>query len=126
MSVLYLSTEEVLGILAPHAIGRPPDVRDFGLLDAAVNRPRATVFGQDAYPDLWSKAAAMLHSLATNHPLIDGNRRLAWHTTVVFLALNDADVTVDDDTAYDFVIDVASGGLDDVAKIAERLRSFAH
>lgn len=121
----YLSTEEVLDLLAPAAIGARPLVRDFGLLDAAVNRPRASVFGQDAYPDLWSKAAALLHSIASSHPLLDGNKRLAWHATVVFLALNGADTTVDDDTAHDFVIAVSSGELSDVEKIAERLQSFA-
>lgn len=123
-TVDYLSTEEVLALVAPDAIGAPAEVRDFGLLDAAVNRPRASVFGQDAYPDLWTKAASLLHSIARNHPLVDGNKRLAWHSAIVFLALNGADVTVDDDTAYDFVISVATGDLDDVEKIAERLRSF--
>ncbi len=120
----YLSTEEVLGLIAPDAIGSPPEVRDFGLLDAAVNRPRATVFGQDAYPDLWTKAAALLHSIASNHPLVDGNKRLAWHAAVVFLALNGTDVSVGDDPAYDFVIAVASRELYDVEKIADRLRAF--
>jgi death-on-curing protein len=124
-AVDYLSTEEVLTLIAPDAVGAPAQVRDFGLLDAAVNRPRATVFGQDAYPDLWTKAAALLHSIACNHPLVDGNKPLAWHSAVVFLALNSADVTVDDDTAYDFMISVASGQLDDVEKIAERLQIFA-
>ena len=120
----YLSTEDVLEVIAPDAIGGTAYVRDFGLLDAAVNRPRASVFGQDAYPDLWSKAAAMLHSIVTSHPLVDGNKRLGWHSAVVFLALNGAPVTVDDDTAYDFVIAVATGDLSDVEKIADRLRSF--
>ncbi len=120
----YLSTEEVLDLVAPDAVTGRLEIRDFGLLDAAVNRPRASVFGQDAYPDLWSKAAALLHSIATNHPLVDGNKRLAWHATVVFLAVNGASVTVDDDTAFDFVVAVAAGDLDDVGKIAERLASF--
>jgi len=124
-TVDYLRTEEVLRLVAPDAIGSAIEVRDFGLLHAAVNRPRATVFGQDAYPDLWTKAAALLHSIALNHPPVDGNKRLAWHTSVVFLALNGGDIAVDDDTAYDFVISVASGDLNDVEKIAERLRAFA-
>ena len=120
----YLSTEEVLNLIAPDAIGTRPDVRDFGLLGAAVNRPRASVFGEDAYPDLWSKAAALLHSIASSHPLVDGNKRLAWHAAVVFLALNGVDTVVDDDTAYDFVIAVAAGELKDIETLAERLRSF--
>ena len=100
-------------------------MRDLGLLDAAVHRPRATVLGQDAYPDLMSKAAALLHSLAGNHPLVDGNKRLAWLATYVFCAKNGVELDPPDDAAYDLVIAVASGALDDVGVIADRLASFA-
>lgn len=57
-------------------LGDPPPIRDIGLLGSAVARPQTTVFGQDAYPDLWSKAAALLQSIVNNHALIDGNKRL--------------------------------------------------
>jgi death-on-curing protein len=120
----HLTLEQALRI-ARAAVGGPVFVRDLGLLDAAVNRPRATAFGQDAYPDLLTKAAALMHSLARNHPLVDGNKRLAWLATYVFLAKNGVELDpVDDNAAYHLVIAVASGELDDVEAIAERLRSL--
>ena len=99
-------------------------MRDVGLLEAAVHRPRASVLGQDAYPDLFTKAAALLHSLARNHPLVDGNKRLAWLATYVFCAKNGVELDTDDDAAYDLVIAVASGSLDEIEEIARILRSF--
>jgi len=119
----HLTVEQALRI-ARAAVGGPVAVRDLGLLDGAVNRPRASVFGQDAYPDLFTKAAALLHSLATNHALVDGNKRLAWLATYVFCAKNGVDLDPEDDAAYGLVIMVASGQLDDVRKIADVLHSF--
>jgi death-on-curing protein len=119
----HLTVEQVLRI-ARAAVGGPIEVRDIGLLESAVHRPRASVLGQDAYPDLFTKAAALLHSLARNHPLVDGNKRLAWLATYVFLAKNGAVVDPADDEAYELVIDVAAGTVDDVDSIADVLRSF--
>lgn len=119
----YLTVEQALRI-ARHAIGGATEVRDLGLLDAAVNRPRASVFGQDAYPDLYTKAAALLHSLARNHPLVDGNKRLAWLATYVFCAKNGIELDPDDDEAYELVVAVAEGSLDDVDAIGRMLASF--
>jgi death-on-curing protein len=120
----HLTLEQAL-LIARTAVGGPVHVRDIGLLEAAVHRPRATVFGQDAYPDLLTKAAALLHSLARNHPLVDGNKRLAWLATYVFLAKNGVDLDPDDDNhAYDLVIAVASGEVNDVEAIARVLGSF--
>ena len=99
-------------------------MRDVGLLESAVHRPRATVFGQDAYPDLLLKAAALLHSLARNHPLVDGNKRLAWLATYVFCAKNGVELDPSDDHAYDLVVAVASGSIDDVEAIASSLATF--
>jgi death-on-curing protein len=82
------------------------------------------VLGQDAYPDLFTKAGAQLHSLAGNHPLVDGNKRLAWLATYVLLAKNGVELDPDDDTAYDFVIAVAAGRIDDVGEIAKTLSSW--
>jgi death-on-curing protein len=90
-----------------------------------VHRPRASVLGQDAYPDVLTKAAALLHSLARNHPLVDGNKRLAWLGTYVFCAKNGIELDPDDDAAYELVVAVAAGSLDEVGAIAEVLRSFA-
>jgi death-on-curing protein len=120
---LHLTVEQVLRI-ALHAIGAPAEVRDIGLLEAAVHRPRASVLGRDAYPDLLTKAAALLHSLARNHPLVDGNKRLAWLATYVFCAKNGIELDPDDDRAYDLVVAVAAGSLENIEEIAEVLASF--
>jgi death-on-curing protein len=118
----HLTVEQTLRI-ARAAVGGPVQVRDIGLLEAAVHRPRASVLGQDAYADLLlSKAAALMHSLARNHALVDGNKRLAWLATYVFCAKNGVELDPDDDVAYDLVVAVASGEVDDVAAIAEALR----
>jgi death-on-curing protein len=119
----YLTTEQSLRI-ARAAVGGPVEVRDIGLLDAAVHRPRASVLGQDAYPELLDKAAALLHSLAANHPLVDGNKRLAWLATYVFCAKNGVELDPPDDDAYELVVAVASGGTADVEAIAARLAAF--
>jgi death-on-curing protein len=121
----YLTTEQALRI-ARHAIGGPVHVRDIGLLDAGVHRPRARVLGQGAYPDVITKAAALLHSLARNHPLVDGNDRLAWLATYVFLAKNGLELDPPDDDAYELVVAVAAGQLSDVAEIASALSEWAN
>lgn len=114
----YLSLEDALSFIRALAIG---PVRDLGLLDSALARPRSSAFGQDAYPTIELKAAAVLDSLVNNRPLLDGNKRLAWLSTTVFLALNDVAVELSDDEAFDLVWDVASGS-HELADIASRLR----
>jgi death-on-curing protein len=114
----YLDLEDLLRMV--RALGTGP-VRDIGLLDSAAARPRSTAFGQEAYPSLDLKAAALLHSLARNHPLVDGNERLAWLATVVFLDVNGARTGLRGETAFRLVMDVA-GGVEDVTDIAARLR----
>jgi len=116
---VYLTLEDLLRLT--RLLGAGP-VRDAGLLDSAAARPRASVFGQDAYPSLPEKAAALLHSVASNHPLVDGNKRLAWLAAVVFLDLNGLEVDMDDDEAFALVIDVASGK-PEVYEIAGRLKT---
>ena len=120
----YLTVEQALRITRA-AVGGPTEVRDIGLLESSVHRPRASVLGQDAYPDLLTKAAALLHSLARNHPLVDGDKRLAWLATWVFLAKNGTILDPDDDAAYELVVGVAAGEIDDVDTIAAVLASFA-
>ena len=119
----HLTVEQALRI-ARAAVGGPVEVRDIGLLESAVHRPRASVLGQDAYPDLFAKAAALLHSLAGNHPLVDGNKRLAWLATYVFLAKNAIVLDADDDAAFELVVSVASGSITDVDQIAATLATF--
>ena len=117
----YLVLPELLNLA--ERLGTP-DVRDYGLLESALARPKASVFGQDAYPDLGHKAAALMESLARNHALVDGNKRLAWYATWVFLQINGrrlrADFDVDEAEA--FVLAVCQGELD-VPKIAEPCRA---
>ena len=115
--VEYLDLDDLLGLV--RALNAGP-VRDVGLLDSAAARPRSTVFGEDAYPTLALKAAALLHSLTRNHTLVDGNRRLGWLATVVFLDLNGQDVDLSDDAAFQLVMDVAAGAAD-VEEVADRL-----
>jgi death on curing protein len=116
----YLDLDDLLAA-AEAAIGGPVEVRDIGLLDAAAGRPRATVYGSDAYQDLDSKAAALLHSIVTGHPLVDGNKRLGWVAVRLFYLLNDTTIRPAEDDAYDLVVAVADGTLRDVKAIAERL-----
>jgi len=114
----YLDLEDALSFIRRLRIGPLVDV---GLLDAGLNRPRSTVFGNDAYPSLELKAAALLHSLAKSHPLVDGNKRLAWLSTLVFLDLNDHRTALDDNAAFDLVWAVAGEHLT-VEEIAARLQ----
>ncbi len=119
--MIYLTLSELLHV-AERTLGPDVPVRDPGLLESALARPRATAFGADAYEGLEEKAAALLHSLARNHALVDGNKRLALAGTIAFLGLNGRRLTLTNDEAYTLIMDVASGQLNDVAAIAERLR----
>jgi death-on-curing protein len=121
----YLDLDDLLEI-ARAAVGEDVTVRDYGLLASALARPRASVFGQDAYPDLHLKAAALLHSLARNHALIDGNKRLAWTACRTFLAVNDHWISAPEDDRFNFVIEVATGGMAQLEHIAEQLRTWSY
>lgn len=114
----YLSLEDLLDLMK--ALGAGP-VRDLGLLDSACHRPQAAFFGQEAYPGLAGKAAALMHSLACNYALVDGNKRLALLATVVFLRINGYILDLTDDEAFELTMSVAAGELD-AHGIQERLR----
>lgn len=105
---VYLTTDDLL-VLIEELGGL--HVRDYGLLDSAAHRPQATVFGDDAYPDLETKAAVLLESIARNNPLLDGNKRLSWVAVVVFYGLNGHALSAPEDPAYDLVIGVTEGRL---------------
>ncbi|WP_249021158.1 type II toxin-antitoxin system death-on-curing family toxin [Conexibacter sp. S30A1] len=115
-AVDYLSVEDLLEI----AVGILDEVavRDHGLLASAAARPQSSAFGQDAYPTFATKAAALMHSIARNHALVDGNKRLAWSATRVFCMLNGQDLDFSVDDAEQLVLAVARGGLDvtDIAR----------
>lgn len=115
----YLDLDDILGLV--RALGVGP-VRDLGLLDSAVARSRSSAFGEDAYPTLTLKAAALLHSLANNHALVDGNKRLAWLATVVFLDIYGSAPGLDDNEAFDLVWEIAGTSID-VEGIARRFRT---
>lgn len=120
--MIYLTLPELLHV-AGRTLGSDFTVRDYGLLEAALARPQATAFGKDAYPTLNAKAAALLHSLARNHALIDGDKRLALAALIAFYGLNGRRLTLTNDAAYDLVIDVATGQLDTADDIAAVLQA---
>ena len=119
--MIFLTLPELLHV-AERTLGSDYAVRDYGLLESALARPQATAFGKDAYPDLDAKAAALLHSLARNHALIDGNKRLALAAVIAFYGLNGRRLTLTNDAAYHLVMNVASGQLDAVDDIAAILQ----
>jgi death-on-curing protein len=120
--VIYLDLEGLLHI-ADRVLGPAPEVRDHGLLESALARPRATAFGADAYEGLHAKAAALLHSLVGNHALTDGNKRLGLTATLAFYGMNGVRLTLTNDEAYRLIMRVAAGELDDVPAIAAMLEA---
>ncbi|MGW7225335.1 type II toxin-antitoxin system death-on-curing family toxin [Streptomyces cyaneofuscatus] len=124
MSCVYLSSEDVLVIAGCACDDMQIVVRDAGLLESAVHRPSAAMFGEEAYPDLIDKAAALLQSLAVNRSFFDGNKRTAWLSCVTFLAMNGVDLRPDIDAAERLVIDVATGETDEIKVISQGLRDL--
>ncbi|MFN8023929.1 MAG: type II toxin-antitoxin system death-on-curing family toxin [Acidimicrobiales bacterium] len=121
--VEYLDLDDLID-LARALLGDPPPIRDVGLLGSAAARPQATAFGYDAYPDVITKAAALLQSIVNNHALVDGNKRLGWLATAVFLELNGFNASkISNDDVYDLVIWIAStnASLEDIATRLSRL-----
>lgn len=118
--VIYLDLDDLMAAAEP-ALGRRPEVRDYGLLESALARPQASVFGEDAYPSIHQKAAALLHSLITHHALVDGNKRLGTFAMLLFYAMNDYGVTASDDELFDLVIAIADQRIAEVDKIADML-----
>lgn len=119
----HLDLEDLLAA-AQAALGHPPEIRDVGILEAAVARTRASVFGTEAYPDVDAKAAALLHSIVVGHGLVDGNKRLGWVAVRLFYRMNDVDLTAEPHAAYDLIVAIAGGSIRDVPAIAERLRAW--
>ena len=117
--MIHLDLDDLLHIAA-RTLG-DVQVRDAGLLESAAARPWSTAFGEDVYPSIHGKAAALLHSVARNHALVDGNKRLALAATIAFYGLNGFRLTLSNDEAYELVIAVSSGELDDVGSITSRL-----
>ena len=122
--MIYLTYADLLHI-AERATNTQPLVRDAGLLEGATARPQMSAFGADAYPTLNEKAAALIHSIARNHALVDGNKRLALAAGLAFLGVNGRRLTASNDEAYDFIIAIATGALDDIAPIAAWLEEHS-
>lgn len=122
--MIYLTLAELLHV-AERTLGGEVPVRDHGLLQSALVRPQASAFGSDAYPTLEEKAAALLHSLARNHALVDGNKRLALAATIAFLGINGRRLTLINDEAYHLVMEVAAGQRHEVAEIADTIRAHS-
>ncbi|HTU29675.1 MAG TPA: Fic family protein [Solirubrobacteraceae bacterium] len=106
----YLSVDDLLEIAA--GVLGDFEVRDRGLLASAAARPRTSAFGEDAYPTFAGKAAALMHSIARNHAVVDGNKRLAWSATRIFCLLNGRDLIFTVDDAEELVQSVARGELE--------------
>ncbi len=121
--IQYLELDDLL-VAAQAFLGHPPQVRDYGLLESALARPRATVFGEDAYPSIHEKAAALLDSLVNNHGLVDGNKRLGWVAVRLFYGFNGFTVSATEDEKVQLVLDVATGELNEVSKIAHQLATL--
>lgn len=122
----YLVLEDVLW-LHREIHGCPGDlscIRDLGLIEAAVARAKTSLSEQDAYPDIWQKAAALLHSLVTAQSFLDGNKRTAWRSAMVFLIINGIRLSkLDYDAAEEFMLAVDNRS--EIAKMAEFLKSLA-
>lgn len=120
-NVEFLDLDDVLSI-AQKLLGNDPPIRDIGLLAAAVARPQTSIGGQDAYPSIVEKASALLQSIVNNHALVDGNKRLGWASTAIFLTLNNVDVThISNDSVYKFIMHIASEN-PDLEEIVTSLR----
>lgn len=133
MSVRFVTLEEAFVVIrAVHGAEPLAYVRDTVLLQSALERPQATLFGRDAYPDDHTKGAALLHSIVRNHALLDGNKRTGWILCALFFDLNGYAELYDEDAMFDFILAVAEGQIEDIGLIAQQLavwfvrRSAAH
>jgi death-on-curing protein len=122
-SIRFLDLEDVLS-LGRRLLGDPVPIRDMGLLNSAVLRPQTALAGDYAYQDIYEMAAALLQSIVGNHALIDGNKRLGWLSTAVFLQINEVVVShLHNNDVYDVVLWVASESPSHGA-ITHRLRTL--
>jgi len=120
----YLAEEQVIALHSAliEATGGSPGIRDTGLLASALARPAASFGGQDLYPSLAAKAASLMHSLISNHPFVDGNKRVAIAGTELFLQVNAYRLVADDDTLEEFTLAAAASeiGLEEIRIFLEQ------
>jgi death-on-curing protein len=120
--IYYLSASDLYN-LNDEVTGGHTHVRDIHLLHSAAKRPTLTVFGEEQFPTITDKAAALLHSLAYHHLFADGNKRTALRAVTLFLRANGYLLTWDDKTEYDFILEIAQGKYD-AEQVAERLKAY--
>jgi death-on-curing protein len=113
----YLDLEDALQQIAVAGFY----VKDLGLLDSALARPRTTLFGEDAYPTLELKAAAMAHSIIKNHAMVDGNKRTSWFMLSSFLYINGYFIEMNADQGMEFTLGIATDKLT-LAEAADMIR----
>ncbi|GAB2472354.1 type II toxin-antitoxin system death-on-curing family toxin [Xylanimonas ulmi] len=121
--VRYLDLFHLL-TLSGSLLGNEPEVRDLGMLESALARPRAAMLGVEAYPSLHLKAAALLDSVVNNHGLVDGNKRAGLVAVFVFYGLNGLDFDAPQDEIFDLIMSVADGSMRDVPSLAHALESW--
>lgn len=122
MSFRYVTLEESLLVITAVHRGEPLNyLRDTVLLQSALERPAATLFGRDAYPDVYAKGAALLHSVVRNHALLDGNKRAGWILCVLFFEFNGYEERYDEDAMFDFIVAIAAGEIEEIAEMARQL-----
>lgn len=125
MSIRYVTLEETLLVIRAVHGGDPLSyVRDTVLLQSALERPAATLFGRDAYPGVHAKGAALLHSMLRNHALLDGNKRTGWVVCALFFAQNGYEERYDEDAMFEFILAVAEGRREDIGDIAQQLAAW--
>lgn len=107
--VVYLTAVQVLFIHARllAETGGAPGVRDLGPLESAIARPKATFDGQDLYPGLCAKAAALMFGLVNNHPFVDGNKRVGITAAVLFLVRNGLQLQASNEQIEHVTLEVA-------------------
>jgi len=111
--VRYLIIDEIFAIhdRAIREYGGSPELLDLGRLESSLAVPRQTMFGEELYPDVLSKAAILFYLLIKNHPFLDGNKRTAFLALMRFLNINGYTLSAANDELYQFTIDVASSVL---------------
>lgn len=113
MKTKYISLDEVIAIHdnMVSLYGGSHGIRDLGLIESAISRPKATFGGEDLYPDIFTKAAALFHSLMFNHAFVDGNKRTTISTTARFLSLNGHELDASKREFVDFPLRVENNHL---------------
>lgn len=115
-SIRYLSVQEIIAInvamIQRYSPGEHIGVKEPGLLESAVHRTQSSAFGEDAYPTIFEKAAALFESLGQNHPFHNANKRTAFTALVVFLRYNDLHFKMDIKKAEDFTVDMVNHRFD--------------